>query len=103
MHHCTGDNTAAPGPSTTEGPATIVGTETLSIGGTDVQTIHQTRAQSMSGTQKGTVEEDWWFTADTGLPVRSERHYQINSGSVIGTITYTEIGSWQLESLQPQT
>jgi hypothetical protein len=103
VHHCSGDNTAAPGPSISEGPSTVVGAETLSIGGTDVQTIHQTRSQAMSGTQKGSVEEDWWFTADTGLPVRSERHYQIESGSVIGTITYTETGSWQLESLQPQT
>ncbi|MGZ4682214.1 MAG: hypothetical protein ACXWA3_04395 [Acidimicrobiales bacterium] len=103
VHHCTGDNTAAPGPSTTEGPSTIVGPETLSIDGADVATIHQKRSQTMTGTQRGSIEEDWWYTTDTGLPVRSERHYQLDSGSVIGTITYTENGSWQLTSLQPQT
>ena len=103
QHHCTGDNTAAPGPSTSEGPATIVGTETISIGGVDVATVHQTRRQAMSGTQVGQIDEDWWYAADTGLPVRSERHYQVDTASVIGAISYTEQGSWQLTSMEPRT
>jgi hypothetical protein len=103
QHHCTGDNTAAPGASTSEGPATIVGAETLSIGGTEVATIHQKRAQTMSGAQRGGIEEDWWYAADTGLPVRCERSYRLDTDSVIGTITYTESGSWQLTSMEPRT
>ena len=103
QHHCTGDNTAAPGASTSEGPATIVGPETLTIGGTEVATIHQTRQQTMSGTQQGAIQEEWWYAADTGLPVRSERHYRLDTGSVLGTITYTESGSWELTSMQPRT
>jgi len=102
-HHCTGDNTAAPGPSTSEGPATVVGLETLSVGGADVATIHQTRSQVMSGTQQGDIQEEWWYAADTGLPVRAERHYRLDTGSVLGTITYTESGSWQLTSMEPRT
>jgi len=102
-HHCTGENSAAPGPSTSAGPSTIVGTETLTIGGTDVAAIHQTRAQKMTGAQVGDVTEDWWFAADTGLPLRAERRYKLDTQSVIGNITYTEQGSWQLTSLEPRT
>jgi hypothetical protein len=102
-HHCTGTNTASAGESTSQGPATVVGNEVLSIGGQDVVTIHQHRAQTMSGGQEGTVDEDWWYATDTGLPVRSERSYRIDSGSIIGPVTYTETGTWQLTSMEPRT
>jgi hypothetical protein len=102
-HHCTGENSAAPGPSTSAGPSTIVGTETLDIGGVQVPAIHQTRAQQMTGAQVGDVTEDWWFAADNGLPLRAKRRYKLDTQSVIGRITYTEQGSWQLTSLEPRT
>ena len=102
-HHCSGDNTAAPGDSISAGPAIIVGTETLTIDGAEVPAVHQTRTQQMSGTQSGQVTEEWWFAPDTGLPLRAERHYKIDSPSVIGKVSYTEDGSWQLSSLVPRT
>jgi len=102
-HHCTGENSGAPGLSTMDGPATFIGTETLDIGGVTMAAIHQRRTQTMSGAQDGTTTEDWWFAPDTGLPLRAERHYQLDTKSIIGQITYTEQGSWQLTSLEPRT
>lgn len=102
-HHCTGTNSAVSGPSVAEGPATIVGPETLTIGGTRVAAIHQTRMQKISGAQKGELDENWWFAADTGMPLKADRNYKLDTDSPIGTITYTERGSWQLASLTPRT
>ena len=102
-HGCTGTNTAAPGPSESAGPSTIIGRETLTIGGVAVEAIHQTRAQVMSGEQVGTVTENWWFAPDTGLPLRAERTYKLDTDSPLGKITYHEDGSWQLTSLEPRT
>jgi hypothetical protein len=100
-HHCTGTSSAVPGTSTTEGPVDIVGTAPVTVGGERVLAIHQVRHQTISGAQRGTLEEEWWFAARTGLPLRASRDYRIRSSSPIGDITYTERGSWALESLEP--
>jgi hypothetical protein len=100
-HHCTGTSSAVPGTSTTEGPVDIVGTAPVTVGGERVLAIHQVRHQTISGAQRGTLEEEWWFAARTGLPLRASRDYRIQSSSPIGDITYTERGSWALESLEP--
>lgn len=102
-HACTGTNSAAPGRSVSAGPATIIGTQTLRVDGTDVVTIHQRRRQHMTGPQKGTLTEDWWFDARTGLPIRAERHYALATSSPVGTIDYHEQGAWQLATLTPRT
>ncbi len=101
--HCDGTNSAVKGPSVTEGPATVLGTVTMTIGGQQVRALEQTRVSHLSGSQKGTVTERWWFDAATGLPLRAERHYRVTSPSPVGHITYTEDGSWQLRSLAPAT
>ena len=103
VHHCVGSNSAAAGVSVAEGPAVNVGTETLSIGRVEVRAIHQRRTQTMSGPQTGTIDEDWWFAADTGLPLQVTRQYRLDTSSVIGTITYKEDGTWTLKSLTPRT
>jgi hypothetical protein len=100
---CTGVNTAVSGTTRVAGPAVVVGTEKLTIGGRGVAAVHQRRRQTMSGGQHGNSDEDWWFAADTGLPLRMERHYVVHSASPVGTVTYTENGSWQLRSLVPRT
>ena len=102
-HHCTGTNTASSGTSDVDGPATLVGTTTLTIGGQRVPALHQTRLEHLTGSQQGTVTEHWWFDARTGLPLRAERHYDLTSSSPIGNVDYTECGSWQLQSMQPAT
>jgi hypothetical protein len=102
-HRCTGINTAAPGESIATGPAVVVGVETLTIGGVEVETIHQSQRREMSGGQQGVDQEEWWFAADTGLPVRVERTITLSTSSPIGSIDYAELGWWQLTSLEPRT
>jgi hypothetical protein len=100
-HHCTGTNSAVSGTSTTAGPVEIVGSEPLVVGGTKVMAVRQVRHQTITGAQRGTVEEEWWFASGTGLPLRATRDYRIESSSPIGDITYVEKGDWALQSLQP--
>jgi hypothetical protein len=100
-HHCRGTSSAVSGTSTTQGPVEFVGSETVDVGGTKVLATRQARHQTISGSQRGTIEEEWWFVARTGLPLRANRDYVIKSDSPVGEITYTERGSWVLQSLQP--
>lgn len=100
---CSGTNSAVPGPTTTATSARIIGTETLHIAGSAVAAIHQHQRITLSGGQRGTVVEDWWFEAETGLPVRMARNITISSASPVGNITYNEVGSWEMTSLRPRT
>lgn len=103
LHRCTGVNTAAPGDSLAEGPSTMIGVETLVIGNEEVDAVHQRRTTTMTGAQRGTIDEDWWLEPTTGLPLRVDRDYDLRTDSVIGEIGYTESGSWQLASLVPRS
>ena len=38
----------------------------------------------------------------TGLPVRMTWNLRIDSPSPIGSVTYTEEGTWTLDSMQPR-
>ena len=100
---CTGTNTSVPGRTFERVTVRIIGIDNLRIGRAVVPTVHELQQVTLTGGQKGTVREDWWFTVSSGLPVRMERHITILSGSPLGTITYDEAGSWQMTSLQPRT
>jgi hypothetical protein len=100
---CTGTNTQADGESTSAGPHTFVGLEPLEVGGDEVQTRHYRQERTISGAQAGTDVVHFWFVLDDHLPVRMEREVRIDSDSPVGTVTYTEEGSWQLTSLTPAT
>ena len=102
-YSCTGTNTAVSGRSIAATTVRIVGMVTLRIGGTVVPTIHELQQVTLTGGQRGRVREDWWFTVRSGLPVRVERQITLLSNSPLGTITYNEVGSWQMTSLRPQT
>jgi len=100
---CVGTNTATPGRTIEATNARIVGMDTLWIRGAAVPTVHELQQVTVTGGQRGTDTENWWFIATSGLPVRVERHITIMSSSPIGTVTYDETGSWQMASLQPRT
>jgi hypothetical protein len=100
---CTGSNTAVAGHSVTTTLTRIVAIETLRIGSVVVPTVHQHQRATVSGAQRGSVVEDWWFETASGLPVRIERRITISSSSPIGTVTYNEAGSWQMVSPKPRT
>jgi hypothetical protein len=100
---CTGTNTAVSGVTQATGPIRIVGTERLTVGNRAVTALHEVQQISLVGGQTGSVSEDWWFEVGTGLPVRVDRYITIGTKSPVGTITYTESGSWGMTSLTPQT
>ena len=100
---CAGTNTAVPGPSTAKTKARILAVVDLKIDGAAVPTVHERQQVTLSGAQKGTIDEDWWFTVSSGLPVRMERHITILTKSPVGSIDYHEAGSWQMVSLHPRT
>ncbi len=99
---CVGTNTAVSGASTTRGPVTITGTGTRTVGGVRVPAIRISRDQVITGGQTGQLNETWWFDAATGMPLQSSRNYRLVTNSPIGRITYTEVGSWTLDSLTPK-
>lgn len=101
---CSGTNSAIRGTTTTSTTTTIIGPETVTVGAKAHATIHQRQDSTISGEQSGTETSDWWLAADSGLPLRVERHIKLQSSSPLGgTITYTEDGAWQMRSLQTQT
>jgi hypothetical protein len=100
---CTGTNSAIPGQSHSVAASRVVGIGPLTIGGVSTKAVHQLLQVTVTGAQKGTSTEDWWFAADTGMPIKVIRHRSVGSPSPLGTITYSEDGSWQLASLKPQT
>ncbi len=91
------------GPSSTSGPHVYLGSETIQVGGEEVPARHVRDERTYSGAQSGSGTVDLWLDARTGLPIRSEWTLRIDSPSPLGTITYTESGSWTLESLIPRT
>jgi hypothetical protein len=100
-HSCTGTNTAVSGTSTAAGPVTIVGVRTVKVGTQAVQAIEMTREQTIVGGQSGTLDETWWFATSTGMPLEESRVYHLSTKSPVGSIAYTEIGRWHLDSMVP--
>lgn len=100
---CVGTNTAVRGTSVDSGTVTVDDVATLLVGGRPVRAVHMVRRQQISGSQTGQLNESWWFDASTGLPLAESRQYRLVTASPIGTITYTEAGSWRLDSLVPRT
>jgi hypothetical protein len=100
---CKGTNSQVAGVTTTAGPYTFVGLEQIDVDGEEVATRHHRQERVISGAQHGSTTIDLWFAVNDNLPLRSERSIQLDSDSPVGTITYTETGSWELRSLEPQT
>ena len=102
-YSCRGTNTAISGSSTTSTAVRIVGIDSQRVGGVAVPAVHELQQGTLTGGQRGTVTENWWFAVSSGLPVRVDRQITILSNSPVGTVTYKEAGSWQMTSLKPRT
>lgn len=92
---------ASDGEVTSAGPYTFVGEELLDIDQHRVTTLHYRRVRTLGGGQRSTEDVDTWFDAATGLPVKNSRVITVRSDSPLGTVTYTERGSFTLASLTP--
>lgn len=100
---CTGSNTQVDGETTSSGPYTYVATEVLEVDGRPVETRRHHQERTIAGAQTGTNVVEVWFAVDDHIPIRMERTVRIDSDSPVGTVTYTEEGTWQLTSLVPRT
>jgi hypothetical protein len=99
---CTGTSSGVDGVTLSSGPYRYVGTETLTIGGESVRAHRYHRERTTSGNQVGSESTEAWFSAETGMPLRNERHLEATSDTVIGEVNYTEDGEFELTSLEPK-
>ena len=99
---CTGVNSATSGRNVQATTARVVWVGDLTIGHTKVRAIHELDRTTVTGAQTGSAVENWWYSASSGLPLRMQRAISIHSPSPVGTVTYTETGSWEMASLKPQ-
>ncbi|KAA0234867.1 MAG: hypothetical protein EDR02_07630 [Actinobacteria bacterium] len=99
---CVGTNEQVPGSTTTSGSYELVGTETLTVGDEEVQAYHYRQERQITGAQDGSQQSDWWFSTANGLPLKTIRGLVVDTDSPLGTITYTEDGTYELTSLAPQ-
>jgi len=85
-----------------QGTDTFISIETLHVGTEAVPTYHYYVDRSLSGSQSGFERYDTGYSVLDGLPVKTDRHVSVKSPSPIGTVTYTENGTYALTSLTPQ-
>ena len=98
---CAGVNDQISGPTTSDSRFEFVGAELLTIGIDEILTWRYRETQTMSGGQRGTVVQEFWFSIADFLPVRMQRDFELQSDSPVGTVTYQETGEWQLSSMNP--
>lgn len=99
---CSGTTTGTEGTTHSSGPYRYIGEETLDIGGEPVRAYHYHRSRTTSGNQTGTESSDVWFDAGTGLPLRNERSLEAHTNTVIGDVSYTEQGFFELTDMVPR-
>ena len=97
---CTGVNSATSGRNTQTILARVVSVGNLTVGHVKVRAVHEVQRTTVTGAQTGTAVENWWYSASSGLPLRMQRVISIHSPSPVGTVTYTETGSWTMTSLK---
>jgi hypothetical protein len=85
-----------------QGTDTFVGIETLHVGSELVPAYHYSVKRTVTGSQSGSERYDIWYSVLDGLLVKSDRHAEVKSPSPVGTVTYTENGTYALTSLTPQ-
>ena len=82
---------------------TVIGFETIDVGGKRVRTVHLRYDTAMSGANQGTQTQDRWHTLDTGLLIRLvnavDAKVEVPFG---GTANYKERYRIDLKSLSPE-
>lgn len=77
----------------------VLGTDTLTIGGKQVDVVRVRSTERFSRDQTGIETDEWWLDAETGLPVR----LTIDSSLSGGASDYAETGELELSTLTPAT
>ena len=100
-HECSGTSSGTDGEVISAGPYSFEGVATLVIGGEQVEALHYRRLRNLSEGQTGTEDTEIWFHPESGLPLRNQRDIEVRSGSLVGAVTYSEQGNFELTSLIP--
>jgi hypothetical protein len=101
--HCTGTSSAVKGVMHSDGPYRFVGTPSLTVGGKSVPTTEFLQLRAETGAQRGTERDRMWLDASNGLPVRISQDISVVTATPFGTSTYTQSGTFTLQSLVPHT
>ncbi len=94
--------TCASGTTVSPETARVLGFEELDVDGTPVRTIHVRFESSREDENAGTTIRDDWLVPDTGLLVRRNASVDSRSDSPVGTATYREEVTLELESSAPR-
>lgn len=85
-----------------EATTTVVGVETLDIGGTPVQALHSRHDAVFKGANQGSQVFEWWVHLETGLPIHMTRTLNVKSDSPFGKVDYAEQFTSTALSLTPR-
>ncbi len=81
----------------------VVGYETLSIGGEEVEAVHLRTMEGGTGATVGGGEHHIWLMVDTNLILRRTRDYTSVNDTFVGEVTYHEEYDLVLTSLLPSS
>ena len=98
---CRGTSTQISGTTISVGTHHLVATEKVAVGGVEVDAFHFRDDRTVSGAQSGTERFDFWLAAD-GLPLKGSQRIEVESGSPLGNITYTQQSEFSLMSTSPR-
>jgi len=96
-HSCDGGDT------TQSGTVTVVGEESIDVGGVSVETLRLRLEAEEEGAARGSLVEERWVERETGLPVRVDYRVQTDNDSLIGDVVFEEAYAIELLSLEPRT
>ena len=83
------------------GTTSFVGRERVRVGPSLVDADRVRSVRTLTGSQRGVEQTELWFARGNGRPLRMTRTLRVHSPAPIGSVTYTEAGSFTLASLTP--
>lgn len=98
---CVGRSPARGTTVTTAGSTTFIGREEVEVGEATVPALRYRSARTLTGDQQGSETTDYLFSATTGQVLRFQREVRVDSPSPIGSVTYAESGTYQLDDSTP--
>lgn len=94
--------TCSTGDTTETVRGTVVGPETVEVGGAPVGTVHIREQTRLEGTTRGSGVREWWLLPETGLFVRQVVSMDKRTSSAIGDVRYRERYELLLTALAPR-
>jgi len=84
------------------GVGSVVGRESIRVGGQTVSAEHIRRTSTFSGEIRGSSRHDLWFDSGSGVPVRIVMVSRTTNDSPVGDVHYEENVTLLLTSLTPR-